>query len=57
MYFLLLLFVPVVFVFYFLFFTLGLVVFLLLDMQELTPELRSEIEAMVQRVGHIWSFL
>ncbi|MFL2835033.1 MAG: peptide chain release factor 2 [Coraliomargaritaceae bacterium] len=26
-------------------------------MQELTPELRSEIEAMVQRGGHIWSFL
>ncbi|MGB0375210.1 MAG: peptide chain release factor 2 [Opitutales bacterium] len=26
-------------------------------MQELTPELRSDIEAMVQRGGHIWSFL
>ncbi|MFL2847637.1 MAG: peptide chain release factor 2 [Coraliomargaritaceae bacterium] len=26
-------------------------------MQELTPELRSEIGAMVQRGGHIWSFL
>ena len=43
--------------FIFFFFTLGVGVFVLLNMQELTPELRSEIEAMVQRAGHIWSFL
>jgi len=43
--------------FIFFFFTLGVGVFVLLNMQELTPELRSEIEAMVQRGGHIWSFL
>ena len=43
--------------FIFFFFTLGFGVFVLLSMQELTPELRSEIEAMVQRGGHIWSFL
>ena len=43
--------------FHFLSFSLGVGVFVLLNMQELTPELRSEIEAMVQRGGHIWSFL
>lgn len=43
--------------FCFLFFTLGAVVFVSKAMQELTPELRSEIGAMVQRGGHIWSFL
>jgi hypothetical protein len=43
--------------FSFFFFTLGVGVFVLQNMQELTPELRSDIDAMVQRGGHIWSFL
>ena len=43
--------------FSFSFFTLEVGVFVLQNMQELTPVLRSDIGAMVQRGGHIWSCL